>query len=154
MTSDSAPSPTILKGPWSLAKVETFLRATDVPMRLAVNGFGGFPIVTPLWFLWNEGAIWAAVQPSTAVARALERDTRCAFEISEETPPYRGVRGRGAAGILPDGLAVLRGLLDRYLKDDAPDFQAKLLAASEGEIALRIYPISLTSWDFSARMRS
>lgn len=151
---DSLPAPTSLKGPWSLPEVEAFLRAADVPMRLATNGANGFPVLTPLWFAWMEGALWAAVQPSTAIARALARDPKCAFEISRETPPYQGVRGRGHAEATPEGLSVLRRLLSRYLGEGAPAFQKKLMAASQGEIALRIQPLSLTSWDFSARMRS
>lgn len=154
MTSETAPAPTMLKGPWSLAEIEAFLGVADVPMRLAAHGANGFPILTPLWFVWMEGALWAAVQPSTAIGRALERDPRCAFEISRETPPYKGVRGRGHADVMPEGLPVLRRLLDRYLGDGAPTFRKKLLAASQGEIALRIRPIALTSWDFSARMSS
>lgn len=143
---------TRLTGPWSAEKTLAFLGETTTPMRLAANGRRGAPLLTPLWFLWADGRLWAASKPESAIVRALATDPMCAFEISVETPPYKGVRGRGVADILPDGLPLLRRLLDRYLGDDMTAFQARLMKASEDERAIRIRPERLTAWDFSGRM--
>jgi hypothetical protein len=121
-------------------------------MRLAVNTGSGFPAVTPLWFLWQEGVLWAASKPDAAIVRLLRKDGRCAFDISVETPPYYGLRGQGNASVLPDGLTVLRTLLDRYVGEEKPGFRAWLLARSKDECAIRIEPARLTSWDFRQRM--
>ena len=143
-----------MDGPWSLVETVAFMHETNAPMRLAVNGASGFPILTPLWHIWIEGASWAAVKPNSAIARALRRDPRCAFDISIETPPYKGVRGRGHANIEPNGASLLQRLLDRYMGAEAPNFQARLLRDSKDECAICIQPTQMTSWDFSKRMVS
>lgn len=141
-----------LSGPWSWLRVAAFLTTAAVPMRLAANTASGFPVVTPLWFAWSEGALWAASQPEAKIIKHLRRDGRCAFDISIETPPYRGVRGRGHASIEEGGLDTLKGLLARYLGGASPQFQEWLLARSADECAIRIVPERLVSWDFSGRM--
>ena len=141
-----------VRGPWSLQETIAFLDATRAPMRPAVNCASGFPLLTPLWHIWFDDALWAAAKPDSAIVRALRRDGRCAFDISVETPPYKGVRGRGDATIESNGLAVLQRLLDRFVGDEAPAFRARLLRDSADECAIRIDPIRLTSWDFSKRM--
>lgn len=143
---------TSIRGPWSFDEAVAFIQETDVPMRLAVNGASGFPILTPLWHIWIDGAIWAAAKPNSAIVRALARDPKCAFDISIETPPYKGVRGRGHATLEANGLALLKRLLDRYMGEAAPTFQANLLRASNDECAICIQPEYMTSWDFSIRM--
>jgi len=143
-----------IRGPWSLSEAVAFMHETNVPMRLAVNGASGFPILTPLWHFWIDGSLWAAAKPSSAIVRALRNDPRCAFDISIETPPYKGVRGRGQAKIETNGVPLLQSLLDRYMGTEAPDFQANLLHASKDECAICIEPTQLTSWDFSKRMGS
>ena len=141
---------TRLSGPWDRGEVDCFLHASAVPMRL--NTGSGFPTVTPLWFLWQGGALWAASKPDAAIVRLLRKDGRCAFDISVETQPYYGLRGQGEAAVLPEGLAVLKTLLDRYVGEEKPGFRTWLLARSADECAIRIAPPRLTSWDFRQRM--
>ncbi len=71
-----------IDGPWSQAEIGSFLSATAVPIHLAVNTRSGFPAVTPLWFLWQQGALWAASKPDAAIVKLLRKDGRCAFDIS------------------------------------------------------------------------
>ena len=142
-----------LSGPWNLDQIDRFLTSTAVPMRLAVNTGSGFPAVTPLWFFWQDGSLWAASKPDAAIVRLLRRDGRCAFDISPETPPYHGVRGRGMATVLADGLPMLRTLVERYMGSESPEFRAWLLGRSQDECAIRIEPIRLTSWNFRQRMQ-
>lgn len=141
-----------LSGPWNEDEVASFVGGVRAPMRLAANGASGFPLVTPVWHLWADGDIWAASRPSSALVRRLREDPRCAFEISCEQPPYKGVRGRGLAEIEANGEKVLKQLLSRFMGTDAPNFQARLLKASHDECAIRIRPLRLTSWDFGRRM--
>ena len=141
-----------IAGPWRKADVDGFLTSAAVPMRLAANTTSGFPMVTPLWFLWQEEALWAAAKPDAAIIKLLRNDGRCAFDISLETAPYRGVRGKGMATVLPDGQRVLEALVDRYVGKEKPGFRAWLLARSIDECAIRIDLLRLTSWDFRKRM--
>jgi hypothetical protein len=141
------------KGPWSADRVERFLAETEVPLRLACNGASGHPVMASLWFLAIEGTLWCATPRDASVAARLRDDGRCAFEVSVESPPYRGVRGTGVATLHDErGEEILRALLARYLGDSNAALKSLLLSRVEGETAIAIEPRTLVSWDFSDRM--
>lgn len=141
------------RGPWSRAEAERFLAETVVPLRLGCVDGRGWPVVLSLWYLYRDGAIWCATRPGAAVVRYLEREGRCAFEVAPETPPYRGVRGQGTAAVNRGaGGALLGELLVRYLGTTATALGRRLLARADEEVAIRIEPVRLSSWDYRARM--
>jgi nitroimidazol reductase NimA-like FMN-containing flavoprotein (pyridoxamine 5'-phosphate oxidase superfamily) len=142
-----------VSGPWSWDEAVVFLQSSGVPIRLGVNGSAGFPIVMPLWYMWADESFWLAMKPSAGLVRRLRQDSRCGFDVSLETPPYKGVRGRGTAAVLDDGLPILRQLLERYLGEGSQQFQKWLLSRSKDECAVRIRPETMVSWDFGQRMR-
>jgi nitroimidazol reductase NimA-like FMN-containing flavoprotein (pyridoxamine 5'-phosphate oxidase superfamily) len=142
-----------LSGPWSNDEVAAFLADAVIPLRLAVSSRSGAPLVLSLWFVAVDGALWCATRRDADVVRLLERDARCGFEIAADRPPYRGVRGRGSAKIVPeDGAAVLGRLLRRYGVRPESRLARALTRDPAGEVALRIVPERITSWDFTARM--
>jgi hypothetical protein len=141
------------KGPWSPVEIERFLRASRIPLRLACNGASGHPVLASLWFLPVGRTLWCATQRSSSVVSILARDPRCAFEVSVETPPYRGVRGSGRATLHDDrGDEMLRALIDRYLGDATSRLAGLLLARVEHETAISIEPQRWVSWDYRERM--
>jgi len=141
------------KGPWSKERIERFLEDTRVPIRLACLGSSGHPVLASLWFAPLEGRLWCATQRTASVASILARDPRCAFEVSLESPPYRGVRGPALAALHePRGGEILRLLIDRYLGDSNPQLAELLLARAETETAIAIEPQMLVSWDYEERM--
>lgn len=142
-----------LRGPWDAATVERFLDEERSPLRLAVNWSGGVPLVVSLWFVHEAGALWCASHRKARLTEALMRAPEVGFDVSVNDPPYRGVRGQGRAHLLPEaGAARLETLLDRYLGDRESNLARWLLSRAEDEVAIRIEPTWLTSWDFSARM--
>jgi hypothetical protein len=145
----------ILTGPYLPDQVERYLRETVIPVRLACLGSTGSPIVLSLWFLYRDGALWCASRPDARVVRHLERDPRCAFEVARDAPPYRGVRGQGRASVRRgEGGALLGELLDRYLGGRDSPLARRLLARAADEVAIRVDPARLASWDYSQRMRA
>ncbi len=141
------------KGPWSEDEVERFLGATRIPVRLACNGSSGHPLLASLWFVPLEGKLWCATQRSASLIRVLTRDPRCAFEVSVETPPYYGVRGRGAASLHPErGEEILRAAIARYLGSETSSLAQYLLSRVEHETAIEIEPQTLVSWHYRERM--
>jgi nitroimidazol reductase NimA-like FMN-containing flavoprotein (pyridoxamine 5'-phosphate oxidase superfamily) len=138
---------------WSAEQVGQFLQAQRIPLRLACSTADGTPMVCSLWYLYQDGALWCATQQSARVVSYLEDHPQCGFEVAPESMPYRGVRGQGRASISPArGLAVLEQLVDRYLGGRESDFAHWLLARGDREVAIRIAPAWLTSWDFAPRM--
>jgi len=139
---------------WDQQRISRFLTATVIPIRLACLDRRGDPLVCSLWYLYDEGAIWCATQASASVVKLLETHPRCGFEVAPETMPYRGVRGQGRVELSAEqGPGTLLRLIDRYLGTRDSGFAAWLIARSASEVAIRIEPDWLTSWDFGARMK-
>ena len=141
------------KGPWSTDQIQHFLQDVRIPLRIACNGASGFPVLASLWFVPEGGKLWCATQRGSSVVSLLSRDSRCGFEVSVETPPYRGVRGTGVATLHDDrGEELLRVLIERYLGHTNSKLASFLLARVEQETAIAIEPQTLVSWDFQERM--
>lgn len=155
---DSAASPFAgvrLKGPWDAARIARFLDESRSPLRLALVGEQGFPLVVSLWFRRDHDVLWCATHERSFVARRLATDPRIGFEISVNDPPYCGVRGQGRLQIVPAaGPEMLEHLLQRYLGGTDSKLARWLLSRADGELALCIRPSWITSWDFGDRMPS
>ena len=83
----------IRSGPWSPEEIRAYLTTVRIPVRLASNG-RTYPLVQSLWFLFADDALWCCTRGDSVLARRLARDPHCAFEVSADEPPYRGVRGQ------------------------------------------------------------
>ncbi len=143
------------KGPWSSDRIESFVTETVIPIRLACVASTGYPLVTSLWFLWEDDCFWCAVQAHSRVAAHCRRNARCGFEIAGDQPPYRGVRGLADVTIVSEaGERVLRACIARYLGSDQSELAQWLLGRVSTEVALRLEPRRIFSWDYSGRMQS
>lgn len=141
---------TVRSGPWDRSKVEHFLASSVIPVRLASSGRHG-PIVQSLWFAFDDDSLWCATQSASVLASRLRRDPAVGWEVSADHPPYRGVRGTGRALLVDDAAQTLQLLIDRYGQAQTR-LAHWLLARVHDEVAIRITDLSVTSWDFSARM--
>jgi hypothetical protein len=143
----------VVSGPWTVDRVEEYFRTAVVPVRLACLGANGWPMVLSLWYVYRDGVIWCATQPTAGVTRCVEQNGRCAFEIGPNSPPYSGVRGRGRALVDREhGREILRELLDRYLGSQDSSLARWLLGRAEQEVAIRIADLRVSSWDYTKRM--
>lgn len=143
------------KGPWSATDIERFLAEQVIPIRLGFLTRSGWPLIASHWYVYRDGVLWCATQASAGVVTRLRADPRCSFEVATNEPPYRGVRGQGRAHVDPAaGEDVLRTLIERYLGSHDSEFAAWLLGRADAEVAIRIEPHRLRSWDFSHRMAS
>jgi hypothetical protein len=142
---------TIRSGPWSRQQILAYLDEAAIPIRLASSG--RYPMVQSLWFLADDDALWCATRADSVLAGRLRASDRCGFEVSADAPPYRGVRGRGHATLMPELAAnVLPRLIDRYLGAAPSSLAAWLLSRIDDEVAIRIDRLTVTSWDYSDRM--
>ena len=142
-----------IRGPWTATMIETYLDSSKIPLRIAVSRTLGPPIVLSVWFVRSGDELIGATRPTSTLIKCLERSPECGFEVASDTPPYRGVRG--SAGVLLDrekGSEVLDHLLIRYLGSTETPLSEKLRMASKDEVAFRLQPSLLVSWDYSNRM--
>ena len=141
----------IRSGPWSADQIDAHLRSATIPIRLASSGT--YPLVQSLWFTFDGTALWCATPRDSVLSKRLVRANGIGFEIAGDTPPYFGVRGTGRAQLLPlDAAAVLVQLIDKYLGDRTVPLAKWLLSRLDEEVAIRIDSLTVTSWDYSARM--
>jgi len=140
-------------GPWSIERIEQFLATQVIPLRLGCRTASGWPLVVSHWFLYRDASLWCATQADASIVRHLRADSRCSFEVATNDAPYRGVRGQARAHIVPAaGAEVLRQLIHRYLGGEESDFARWLLSRTADEVAIRLDPVRLRSWDFTRRM--
>jgi hypothetical protein len=142
----------IASGPWVESEIRHYLESTVIPIRIASTGKVG-PLVQSLWFAFDDGALWCCTQHDSVLALRLARDPRLGFEVAADSQPYRGVRGRGIAELIPHAATpLLPRLIDRYLGDTNPPLANWLLSRIETETAIRITQIRATTWDYTPRM--
>jgi hypothetical protein len=141
----------IRSGPWSAAEITDYLDSATIPIRLASQGT--YPLVQSLWFLHDHGALWCATQAESVLVRRLRASDHCGFEVSADSPPYRGVRGTGHAIVIPEAAStVLPRLIDRYLGHESTTLADWLMSRLDREVAIRIDRLAVATWDYSARM--
>lgn len=88
--------------------------------NLATVTADGAPRNAPMWFIWEDGAIWLLASTENSSAHRLERDPKCAVEIVK----FDNDRGillhlglRGQATVVDMNPARFRRLLTKYLGD-------------------------------------
>lgn len=143
-----------IKGDWELNRVEEYLDQTKFPLRFSCISSKGYPMVFSLWYIYEDGLIWCAVQYDSAIAKILRANNRCGFEVGPNKSPYMGVRGKGNAKLVREkGSIVLEKLVDKFLDDSNSALRHWLLSRKDTETAICIDPTWLYSWDYSQRMR-
>jgi PPOX class probable F420-dependent enzyme len=102
----------------------------------------GFPHVTEVWFLYDEGELKLSLNTSRLKTRNLRRDPKCSLFILDLQNPYRYLEVRGIAQIQPDDdLTFARRLGAKYDTEfwvnDGP---------GESRVVVRIEPVHLHAW--------
>ncbi len=143
-----------ISGKWNLREVESYLKARVIPLRLSVITSSGYPLVVSMWYLYEDRTIWCAAQEDSVLVRNILKNGNCGFEVAPNEPPYMGVRGRGDAEIVKEnGVEKLRKLIEKYLDKKNSSLAEWLLSRSSNEVAIKIRPECLYSWDYSGRMK-
>lgn len=125
-----------------------------IPLRFSCINNSGWPVILSLWYLQKDGKIYCATQKNAKVIEYLKENPKCAFEISQDTPPYLGIRGRGNVSLREDiAFGILESLIIRYLGNQDSSLAKFLLSQKENEIIIEITPSRIFSWDYSGRMR-
>lgn len=144
---------TSLKGPWDQARVESYLRESTFPLRLACVGEDGFPRVVSVWYGYDGRHLRCVSHRSSQLVSLLQRCDRVGFEVAPNEPPYCGVRGQGIARLDSDAQGVVLGqMLERYLGGTSSRLASWLLSRAEDEVLITIEPLRLFSWDYRERM--
>lgn len=109
---------------------------------LATVGRDGFPQVTAIWFLHDEGEIKLSLNTARVKTRNLQRDPKCSLMVLDLQNPYRYLEVRGTARIEPDDdLTFAHKLGAKYDTEfwvhDGP---------GESRVAITIEPARIRAW--------
>jgi PPOX class probable F420-dependent enzyme len=113
---------------------------------LATIGSGGFPQVTEIWFLHDDGELKLSLNDSRLKTRNLQRDPKCSLMLLDLGVPYRYLEVRGNARIEPDDdYEFARKLGAKYDADlkvhDGP---------GESRVVVTIEPVNVYAVDMRA----
>lgn len=124
------------------AEVVEFLNAGTRTGMLGWTGQDGRPLVAPVWFLAEGGALVFNTGAGTAKGRAIARDPRVVLTADLPAPPYAFVQVQGIAETSDDPAELLRtatALGRRYMGvDRAEEFGRR--NGVPGELVVRIRP--------------
>src|SRR5262249_28742413 len=113
--------------------------------HLATASLDG-PRETPVWFLWEDGAIWfIGDRKNDSFPHRIESDPRCAVGIvdfNKESGLMQHVGLRGQASIEPLELERAKRLLYRYLGEDQQRWPQRYIHVLEnpGSLFVRFEP--------------
>ena len=118
------------------------LLKADVAM-LATIGQDGYPQVTALWFLFDDGTIKLSLNTTRQKVKNLRAHPECSFFILDKANPYRTLEVRARAEITPDAdyafakkLGAKHGGADLSTND----------RPGETRVVVSLQPIKINTW--------
>lgn len=138
--------------PRPLVREETAeLLASDIVARLATIDGDGYPHVTPLWFLWADGAFHMTSDAGKLHVARLRANPRAGLVIDTEAGqrpdgerPNRQIRAVGDAILSPDTGAVwTRRVWDKYINGPAGGQAADSRLGNRQRMLITLIPASI-----------
>jgi PPOX class probable F420-dependent enzyme len=127
--------------------VTAFLTEGTRTGKLAWTGADGRPLVTPIWYVVEDGCIVFNTGKDTAKGRAFARDPRAALCVDLEEPPYGFVQIQGTVELSEDPHELLRtatAIGGRYMGEGrGAEFGQR--NAVPGELVVRLRPAKVTA---------
>ena len=111
----------------TVAEQQEFLETPGILMRIACVRPDGSPLVTPIWFIHHEDAIYFTPRAESEWFDCLRQDARTALCIDDQNHPYRKMIIEGAAELIHDlgeddaWRDLYRRIAKRYVPDEAAD---------------------------------
>ena len=78
---------------------DDFLAEPGTIMNIATVDSDGAPLVTPIWYVYEDGRIWFTPRQHSEWLKHIRGDSRVALSIDETALPYRKVVVRGTANV-------------------------------------------------------
>jgi PPOX class probable F420-dependent enzyme len=114
---------------------------------LATVGGNGFPQLTEIWFLHEDGELRTSLNDSRLKTRNLMKRPQCSLFILDVSNPYRYLEVRGTARIEPDDdYAFAKKVGVKYGGADLRDHDRP----GERRVTVTIEPVNVYAVDMSA----
>lgn len=137
----------------SQSERDAFLAERGVVMRIAVVRSDGSPLVTPIWFVHRDDAIYFTPREHSEWFSCLRSDPRAALCIDEQALPYRKVIVEGVAELIYDigeddaWRDLYRAIAKRYVSDEAAEaYVQNTMDQPRGLYRLPLSGASIKTW--------
>jgi PPOX class probable F420-dependent enzyme len=108
----------------------------------------GSPHLVPVWYRFDSHVVHIWTPQQRLWVKNLMRDSRVAFPVQEERPPFAAVLLRGRAEVVTgdddETSAEIRHITARYIA--APDVASYIQGWAGLRTIVRIHPTKITSW--------
>ena len=133
------------------AELRSLLDAPS-PATLTLYREDGEAITSPVWFRFADDAFEVVVAADDQKLEDLRRDPRCLLLVFEAVRPFRGVRVRARATIVPDeGARTRLAIASRYLGREAGRAYADPARRPPGFV-VRLPASEARAWDLSDKL--
>ena len=110
---------------------------------LATIGHDGYPQVTALWFLLDDGTLKLSLNTTRQKVKNLHRHPECTLFILDTANPYRTIEVRARAEIMPDAdYAFAKKLGAKY---GGADLSAND-RPGETRVVVSLQPVKVNTW--------
>lgn len=130
-----------------------FLEEPGVLLRIAVTRQDGSPLITPIWFIHEDDAIYFTPRERSEWFGCLRRDPRVSLCIDEDRLPYRKVLLEGSAELVHDvgeddaWRDQYRRIASRYVPADAAAaYVQNTINEPRGLYRVRLADANVRSW--------
>jgi len=139
--------------PFEKNELEEFLDQPNI-LRIAMIDFrDGSPLVHPVWYYYNNGRLFSAVDRDGVKAQSLRKNPNVYFlvDTSPDDGPPRGVRGKGTAAIIDDpeyATKVTSRNILRYLGSLDNSVGQRLIEMGKSSSVIEVTPSYMATWKF------
>jgi nitroimidazol reductase NimA-like FMN-containing flavoprotein (pyridoxamine 5'-phosphate oxidase superfamily) len=135
--------------PLSPKDLDAFLAEVRLAHLATVDGQGR-PRVRPVWFLWENGALWFTTRIGQRhTGRDWADGGEVSVSIASDDQPYRAVIARGRPEVVGREEGLLSAVSSRYLGERRKHWTTEALRQSD-RVVFRVEPSSLISWDYGS----
>jgi nitroimidazol reductase NimA-like FMN-containing flavoprotein (pyridoxamine 5'-phosphate oxidase superfamily) len=132
-----------------------FLSNSASTILLGTVDAQGEPNIHPTWFYFDDKSskLYLFTGSKSRKVGNIRKNPRVYFDVDDDQPPYKGVRGKADARILPKGgssVALTGKIIQKYLPLSDPVAKEYLEEVEEGEaVVIELSPRYFSTWDNS-----
>jgi PPOX class probable F420-dependent enzyme len=135
--------------PMTFEEVEAFL-AQPLIAKLSTHNKDGTIHLVPIWFKYQNGAIFLGTQEISQKVQNIRRDSRVTVLVDTTEPRLKGVVLYGNAELEYEGVIPIRtSIFEKYMDPADASGLADRLANTWTPVVIRIKPDRIVSFDYS-----
>lgn len=127
-------------------EVDTFLSTSRSFLYIATNGADGYPLVNPVWYLWQDGEFLVITKEKTGLVQNLRRDARACLLVANSEVPYIRITCKAEAEFKEyDWHEIGRSAVLRYLGETG--FAYYDATTDIPRVIIHFRPERMTTWN-------